>query len=306
MAKKPSNSWKSQHAALDRRIRALARRQFGYVTRQQLGALGAGRGYVEGRLRSESLIAIHAGVYAVGVPRRDAHARCMAALLACGPDAVLSHASAAALYGLVPWTNGPVEVTTRTHRKRPGIRTHRARTLTNHDRRRHQGMWVTSPARTVLDLAPRLGERRLARAVNEARRTVGLGLHHIADLLARCGPHPGAARLRAFIEEPTAPTRSEFEDAFVAFARRFHLPRPLVNHPLNGREVDAVFPEHKLIVELDGYRFHGDRQAFEADRDHDAEALSHGYATVRITWRRLLKTPAHEAQRLHAILARRR
>jgi very-short-patch-repair endonuclease len=124
--------------------------------------------------------------------------------------------------------------------------------------------------------------------------------------LDRCSHQPGAKLLWPFVAQPKGPTRSEFEDAFLAFIRRYALPTPLVNIRLNGYEVDALFPAHKLIVELDSWGFHGDRTAFATDRERDAHALLHGYATIRITWERLRDAPDREAARLREILSARR
>ena len=215
----PSNSWESQHS----RIEQLGRRQYGHVTRRQLLELGLSRSTIESRLRSGRLVAVHAGVYALGLPREDAPARAAAAVLACGPGALLSHGSAASVWDMERWSPR-LEVTVATARERPGIVVHRSRTLTVADRRRQRGIWVTSVARTILDIAPRYDDRRLARIVNDARLARWLGRSGLADVLERCPNHPGAKRLRPFIDDHWGPTRSEFEDAFVEFAARNGLP----------------------------------------------------------------------------------
>ena len=142
--------------------------------------------------------------------------------------------------------------------------------------------------------------------VNDARRQGLIHLETLRDLLARCPTHPGTRQLRPFAQQPHGPTRSEFEDAFLAMTATYGLPTPLVNTMLNGREVDALFPREKLIVELDGWDFHNDRTAFESDRERDTEALLHGYATMRMTWERLQAAPGREAARLRRILDARR
>jgi len=141
----------------------------------------------------------------------------------------------------------------------------------------------------------------LRRAVNDLRIKGWLKLSQLKQAVERLG----APRLRPFIERPTGPTRSEFEDAFLAFIAEFGLPVPLINTVVLGRERDVVFPQHKLIVELDGWEFHGDEHAFRHDRERDAEALKHGWATVRITWDRLLASPRREAERFQRILGQR-
>jgi very-short-patch-repair endonuclease len=193
-------------------------------------------------------------------------------------------------------------VTVPSDRRRPGINIHRCPGLTRRDRRKHQGIRVTSPARTLLDCAPKLNDKRLARAVNEARLSKHLRLPALADVIERFPLHPGAKRLARFVELDTPPTRSEFEDAFLTFCERFDLPRPKINARVCGYEVDALFEQQKLIVELDGYRFHSSRASFERDRDRDANTLRGGYGTVRITWDRMINSAEREANRLRAIL----
>jgi hypothetical protein len=200
----------------------------------------------------------------------------------------------------------PFEVTVTTHRQRKGIRTHRSTALTRRDVRIHYGIRVTSPARTILDVAPRYSDRRLTRLVNDARRSNHLRLPDLRDLLERFPRHPGARLLVPFVRAARGPTRSEFEDAFLVFCDRYGLPTPLVNTTVYGCEIDAFFREVRLIVELDGWDFHQSRASFEDDRERDARNLALGLVTVRITWERLIEEPEREARRLHAILAQRR
>ena len=289
---------------LDKRIAALAKRQRGYVTRRQLMRLGVGPDAIRYRVRIGRLIPVYAGVYAVGHLPTLPQDRAVGAVLACGPDAVLSHGSAATLWGIFGHWEMPFEVTVASLRRRRGIVVHRAK-LERRDRTRQLGIRVTSPARTVLDIAPRLGDGQLARAVNELRRQ-HLRVYELADVLSRFPRSPASARLRRFTENPTGPTRSEFEDAFLLFAERFGLPRPLVNARIGRYTADVLFPDERVIVELDGWNFHSSRESFESDRERDAELLLRGYVTVRITWERLIRHPQREAARLLAILRARR
>jgi hypothetical protein len=227
-------------------------------------------------------------------------------VLACGRGAVLSHSSAAALWGIVMRWAVPFEVTVSEKRHPRGICVHRCTVLSRSDIRNHLGIWVTSPARTLLDVAPGLSDRRLSRAVNDLRLSGFLQPAAVEDLLARVRKHPGTARLRALIAHQGGPTRSVLEDAFLKFTRRYGLPEPVINATVAGYEVDALFEAERLIVELDGYESHRDRQRFESDRDRDADTLQAGHATVRITWYRLIGAPASEARRLKYILAQRR
>jgi hypothetical protein len=286
-------------------IAKLAARQHGNVTYDQLRGLDLSKNSIANRAKAGRLYRVHIGVYAVGRPPRTALEKASAAVLACGEGAALSHRSALALWGLTPNWPSRLEVTVPCDRRPKGIKVHRAR-LAEGEIRSHQGIKVTSLARTLLDCAPRLTDKALTRAVNDARRKHGLRLTQLADVADRHRNHPGSPRIRAFPTVRGGPTRSEWEDAFPAFCRRFGLPEPVMNTYVEGFEVDAVFVEEKLIVELDSWEFHSDRASFERDRDRDATTLAAGYGTVRITWERIHERPEAEAERLHQILRRRR
>ena len=181
----------------DPAIRELSRRQHGHVTRGQLLVVGLGSGAIGARVKAGSLVVRYPGVYAVAPARVDPPALAMAAVLACGPDAVLSHFSAAYLWGFVPRWQAPPEVTLAAGDRRPrGILTHRCRSLKPRDVRRQLGVSTTSPARTILDIAPRLPTKTLTRMVNDARLEGHLKLGALADALERNRPHPGARLLR--------------------------------------------------------------------------------------------------------------
>jgi len=243
---------------------------------------------------------VHAGVYAVGHAPRHAHARAMAAVLACGEGAALSHAAAAAVWGVADWP-ATLEISAPREHRRPGLITHRSRTLTGRELRTHSGIRVTSPVRTVIDLQPRLTDARLIRTVNDLRVAGHIRASAFDELCAR------SRRIdRLLGADPThRPTRSELEDRFRAFVTRHRLPMPEINarQPENGREIDALYRDARLIVELDSWRYHGNRAAFERDRAKDARALAGGYRTLRITDRRLTRGGAEEAATIRAILA---
>ena len=281
-----------------------ARRQHGHVARWQLLDLGVNRGLITGRLATGEWFAVHKGVYCIGPRRDDPVSRAAAAVLACGPGAMLSHASAASLWGLLPRWSFPLEVTTKVKRSRPGITTHRCRSLGPRDITHQRGVPTTTRARTILDIAPGLAAKQLTRLVNDALRSRHLRRAALQDIVDRNPLHPGAKLLRPFAETTANPTASDFEDEFLAFVQRYGLPTPQINVIVHGREVDAYFPDAKLIVEADGWEFHNDRQAFEDDRERDAENLRHGLSTLRITKERTHATPDREAERLLEILRR--
>jgi hypothetical protein len=292
--------------AFDRLIAALAAEQHGYVARAQLLAIGLGPAAIEYRIATGRLIPVHRGVYAVGYINRTPVARACAAVLACGDKAVLSHGSAASLWGFYKYWDKPVEVTVSSLRTRPGIKVHRSRTLTGPDLDRQHGIPVTSPARTALDIASRLTDKRLIRMVNDGRHAGPLHLDDLADVLNRNPKHPGTKRLKPVLEAPSAPTRSPLEDEFIAFAKRFGLPPPVTNTYLFGFEIDVLYPAERVIVELDGYQFHSDRASFERDRKRDAVMLAADYQTVRITGEQMEHDADHEAHLLKTILESRR
>jgi hypothetical protein len=289
--------------ATDKAIAILAGRQHGYVSRPQLLKLGLTSKAIRWRVQTGWLIPVYAGLYAVGYVQRTPVARACAAVLACGEKAALSHRSAASLWGFSKHWDAPFEVTAPSMRKHAGIKVHRSRTLARRDITRQLGIRVTSPARTVLDNAPRLAGKRLSRFVNGALRTPYLHLADLADVLNRNRNHSGTKRILPYVRKPT---NSPLEDDFVEFAKRYGLPEPTTNTYLLGYEIDVFYPREQVIVEVDGYEFHSDRDSFERDRKRDAVMLAAGVVTVRLTKDRMEQEPQEEAGRLLAILAGRR
>ncbi|HLY49092.1 MAG TPA: type IV toxin-antitoxin system AbiEi family antitoxin domain-containing protein [Solirubrobacteraceae bacterium] len=289
-------------AAIERELVRLAERQRGYVTRPQLLSLGLTDRAIRHRLGTGRLIRAYAGVYAVGHLPKLPQDRAFGALLACGPAAVLSHGTAAVVWGIWKRWATPFEVTAVGCHRREGVRVHRAK-LERGDVTTHIGLRVTTAARTVFDIAPRLTDTALRRAVADLRRPGYLHLHELVGLIERLPRKPGALRLGALVDVPAgAPTRSELEDRFLRFAKRFGLPPLETNVWVAGREVDIWFPRERVIVELDGRAFHSDSESYEGDRDNDATALAAGIPTVRITSGRLKAAPEREAERLVRIL----
>jgi very-short-patch-repair endonuclease len=271
----------------------LAQRQHGVVARRQLLEAGVSSASVGRMLASGWLRRVHAGVYATAGRPRTAHPRWMAAALAGGPEALLSHTSAGGLWGMIDPVPGPVHVTASGggHR-RIGIVFHRADDL-GEIRRVRDRIPVTTPTRTVLDLAAVLSTRRLGRAIERADRH---GLLEVAELVQLCEASTGlkgTGRLSSLLAQhrPFPDTRSELERRFLRLCRDAGLPRPAVNVPVKGLEVDCVWLPQRLVVELDGYAFHGDRRSFERDRQRDAALQLGGYRVVRVTHRRLAHEP---------------
>lgn len=292
----------------DRAIAELAGRQHGVVARRQLLALGLTKQSVDWRLATLRLHGVHYGVYAVGHRLLTPHGRWLAAVLAAGPGAVLSHRSAAALWQLRPATGSRVDVTVGVcgRRSRPQIAVHATRNLLHRDRAEQARIPVTSVARTLLDLAEVLSGPQLARAVEEAERLQLMDLHAIEDVCRRGTGRRGLSALGALLNDyrgPAPATRSELERAFLDLCHVHGLPRPLVNQFVAGFEVDAFWPRQRLVVELDGYAFHRTRGAFERDRARDAALQLAGCRVLRFTHRRLEREPAEVAATLRRMLA---
>ena len=295
------------HAGADRTIADLARSQYGVVARDQLRARGIGDDAIDRRLGAGRLHAVHRGVYAVGHPLLGRDGRHLAAVLACGPGAVLSHAAAADLWDLRRSDATVIDVSVRTAggRSRPGLRIHRVPSLGPGDSTTERSIPVTSPARTLLDLAAMLNERGLERALDRAE-LLELTDYPTLDALARARTgHRGAGKLRRALRTHAAGTtitKSELEELFLALCRRYGLPTPLVNAWLEAKEVDFLFPKHRLIVETDSWRHHRDRDAFENDRARDALMARAGYRTLRFTYRQVTDEPANAARTIAAML----
>jgi very-short-patch-repair endonuclease len=293
----------------DATIANLAESQHGVVSRRQLLEFGLGRRAIGHRLERGRLHMVHRGVYAVGHRILSRDGRWMAAVLAAGADAVLSHRSAAALWGLRETAAARVDVTVpRWSRPRASIRTHQA-ALAADEITVSRGIPVTTPPRTLLDLASVVSAQQLERAVSESevlRLTDALSL---ADLVARHCGRPGVPVIRRVLEAGrvgAVRTRSELEERFLAFLDAEGLPRPEVNArletPAGWFEVDCVWRRERVIVELDGYASHGTLAAFERDRARDRALQAAGWRVIRIMWRHLHEHPGLVAAELRALL----
>lgn len=291
----------------ERAIATLADRQHGVVTRAQLRALGFKESAIDRGVAAGRLHRLHRGVYAVGHRALSRHGRWMAAVLACGQGAALSHASAAALWELRRAAPARIDVTVPTaggRADRP-IRIHRVATLRAHEATVKDAIPVTTPARTILDLAATLPAAHLENVLNRmeflrladypalaALARAHLGHHGAHKLLATLGRYDAEANL----------TRSDLEILFRQICKDHALPEPAVNTTVEGKEVDFLFRAQRLIVEADSWRYHRTRRAFEDDRARDVLTTRAGYRTLRFTDRQLTDAPHSVAAAIRATL----
>jgi very-short-patch-repair endonuclease len=219
---------------------------------------------------------------------------------------VVSHRSAAGLWRLLPAAKGDVEVTVagRDCRSRPGIRVHRVSALDPRDIRKLGGTPITSPARTILDLAAVVRPRELEQTLAEAYARRLARRSELVSLLARRLSRPGTRALRALLDDGTpALTRSQAEERLLALIRAAELPAPETNIRIRRHEVDFLWREQRLVVEVDGFAFHSSRSAFERDRRRDAELGTLGFRVMRVTWRQIVNGPEALIARLAKALA---
>lgn len=290
----------------DRMIAELAAKQHGLVTAAQLRVAGVTPETVRWRVRTGWLEAVHRGVYRVG-PVPAARSREMAALLACGPLAVVSGCTALVLWraGLdhvrggaavdiaVPGGSGV--------RTRPGIRVHRVAALPPEDVAELDGIRITTVTRSIIDAACVLRPRELRRVVAVAVRDHGLDAGALEE---RCNRGRGSAVLRALLRDGVPSlTRSEAETKLLDLVTRARLPRPDVNVRVDGMEVDFLWRSERVVVEVDGYAYHGSRSSFEGDRRRDADLVAQGYRVMRVTWQQLTREAEATLARITRALA---
>jgi very-short-patch-repair endonuclease len=279
---------------------------WGVLSLDELFACGLSRTEVRGRVRNGRLHPLHRGVYAVGHANVALEGRFLAAVKACGPSAVLSHFSAAALWGFMRWEDRHPEVTVvgtspRSHR---GVRAHRALVLDRRDLTRRDGIPVTAPARTLLDLAAVLDYPRLRRAARQAQSLMRVNIPQLVEILGRLGARRGVRKLARVVATGPAPTRSELEDATLDLMLRGGLAHPDVNVALwlSGRRVvpDFRWPGQRLVVEADGAAWHDNQLAREDDAERQALLEADGERVLRVTWDQVIARPGQTLSRIRA------
>ena len=290
----------------------LAAEHHGVVARRELLALGFTSDEVQGMLGAFRLHPVHRGVYAVGHRRLAAHGRWMAAVLACGPYALLSHRTGAALASIRRTSQSRIEVTAPTQRRAvAAIRPYSCSWLRPHDRRVIEAIPCASPALLLLQLAAVLPRRELERACDEAEVQQLFDLLAIEELLGRAGACRGTARLRAVLGEHaigTTLTRPGVEELALRLCDSVDIPRPVVNMRLTCRpgvawEVDFLWRAQRLVLETDGERFHHTRRQIERDRRKESDLVRAGYRVLRATWLQIERDPRSVALMLRAAMA---
>jgi hypothetical protein len=288
----------------------LARRQHGVVSIRQLtGPLGYSDSAVRRAVAAGRLHRLHRGVYAVGHTQISRQGQCLAAVLASGGGALLSHHSAAWLWGVSTRSPAPFVVTAPVPRKaRQPIRIHHSRTLGAADRALCEGIPVTSLPRTLLDVAATARFDHLQRIIERSEERKLFDLPPIESLLARNVGHPGCGRLRRALTlyRPSPFTRSGLERRFLALVLQAGLPRPFTNFNEIGFELDVYWPEERFAVELDTFETHGTRAAFERDRIRQEELKLAGIEMIRVTGLRLGREPGQVVERVSRLLRQRR
>jgi very-short-patch-repair endonuclease len=285
--------------AVERAIARVAGRQDNVITREQLVAAGLGRGAIAHRLRVGWMRRLYHAVFLIGPAPPSRIARARAAAMSCGAGAVVSHRTAAELFGLLGPGSADVDVTVvaRNPKSREGIRFHRVAGFGPGEVSKMRGISVTTVARIIADLAATESAKEVERAWQEAlyRRIVTPGA--VAAVLARAPRRKGGPVIRALLDDPTM-TRSERERALLKLLAQAQLPKPLTNVRLHGYLVDVYWPEQRLVLEFDGWQAHGHRGAFDRDRKRDQVMLANGVRAMRVTDRHLVHEPVALAARV--------
>jgi hypothetical protein len=289
-----------QIATVERKLARIASSAHGVVSRAELLQAGVTPREVEHRLGTGALIREYRGVYRVGHHAASVEARYMAAVKACGAGAVLSGLAAAYLLGLLKGPAPPPEVIAAGKRRIAGVRTRRSREV---EATKWQGIPATTVPRTLVDIAGDLSEEDLGWACHQAGVRFRTTPRQVESVLARHPKSRGAGRLRRIIAGDSHVILSKLEKRFLKLLREAGLPLPETNRPTGGHYVDCRWSRHKLTVELDSYRFHSSRYAWEQDRRREWEAYARGDKFRRYTWGDVFEGPAQMLAELRALLA---
>jgi very-short-patch-repair endonuclease len=290
-------------STVEGRMARIASRSHGVITRSELLEAGVTPTEIRRRVRRGILISIHRGVFRVGHSAPSIEASYLAAVKACGERAVLAGLAAAHLLGLMKERPPRIEVIAPTYRRVRGVVTRRDQ-IGARESGRWRGVPVTSVQRTLVDLAAVLHEGELARAFHQADVRHHITPDQVGAVLDRRHNWPGARKLRRVIWGEAPLTLSRLESRFLERLRAARLPQPQVNSRVDSRYVDCRWPEHRLIVELDSFRYHRTRHAWEQDRQREREARARGEDLRRYTWRDVEEEPEPMLADLRQLMAR--
>ena len=293
------------HSRPSSSVWTLARRQYGVVSCAQLLECGVSRDGIKHRARKGRLHRVGRGVYAVGRPELSREGRWMAAVLSCGDGAVLSHESAAALWGLESRERViTLSIPSPRQLRRKDVKVHRVE-LRPQDLRKHRGIPVTSPTRTLIDLAGRASQARIERAVNVADRDNLIDPERLRAAIAERPGLRGVPALRGLLDRRTfVLTDSELERRFLPLAKRAGLPLPETGMLLNGFKVDFYWRELGLVVETDGLRYHRTAAQQHRDRERDQAHTAAGLTPLRFTHAQVAYEPEAVLTTLSAVARR--
>jgi hypothetical protein len=292
-----------QDGTSDAAIGRIANRSHGVVTRKELLSSGITPEQIRVRLRRGTLLPVYPGVYRVGHASPSLEARSLAAVRSCGDWAMLCGLAAAHLWRLTKGSAPPPEVLARSKRRVDGVTTHRARRGDTRDATICRGIPVTTVQRTLVDLAAVVPDDVLARACHEAEVIHRTTPEQVEAVLARRPSSAGAGALRRILRGEVRVILSKLEGQFLARLEEAGLPLPLTNRPTAGRRVDCRWPAHRLTVELDGYRYHHSRYAWERDRRREREARTRGDEFRRYSYGDVFEDPRFMLAELRALLA---
>jgi very-short-patch-repair endonuclease len=281
-------------------LHGIARRQRGLVTTAQLLTAGTSKGTVRRRVQTGTLVRVHRGVFLLGSHPFDFPTRALAAVLACGPGTFASHLAAGFVWQMLAVEPETIDVSVveRQARARAGISTHERRRFDRSDTRIRDLVPVTSPSLTLLDLAVVLPPIEFDRAIDEARSRRLTSQSELAACVRRHQGHHGVGLIERVLRDDTGFSRSEAERMLLRLIEDAGLPRPLRNARVEGLEVDFLWPDLRLVVEMDGYRWHSSRAQLNRDRERDSILVARGYRVLRISYDQL-----HDRSRLIARLA---
>jgi hypothetical protein len=288
----------------ERKIARQAKGAHGLVRRERLVKAEVTEAEIKHRLRTGALIREHQGIYRVGHQAPSVEASYLAAVWACGERALLSGRAGAYHWRILGGKPPKPEVSAPTRRCVDGVKTHTCRGLEKRDGTIHRGIPITTVPVTIVDLAAELSEDELARVCHEAGVKHGTTPRQVKAVIARRGYVKGAPKLKAVLDGTVPVSLSALERRFLKLLKAADLPLPITNKPKGTYRIDCRWPHHKLTVELDSYRYHNSRHAWEQDRERERQARKRGDQFRRYSWEDVYTRPNEMLEDLRPLLSR--